>query len=38
MNGIQYEHSCAKYLSKLGYKNITLTTVSGDQCIDIIAT
>ena len=38
MNGIQYEHSCAKYLSKLGYKNITLTKVSGDQGIDIIAT
>ena len=38
MNGIQYERSCAKYLSKLGYKNITLTKTSGDQGIDIIAT
>lgn len=38
MNGIQYERSCAKYLSSLGYKNITLTKASGDQGIDIIAT
>ena len=38
MNGIQYERSCAKYLSMLGYKNITLTKASGDQGIDIIAT
>ena len=38
MNGIQYERSCAKYLSTLGYKNITLTKASGDQGIDIIAT
>ena len=38
MNGIQYERSCAKYLSVLGYKNITLTKASGDQGIDIIAT
>ena len=38
MNGIQYEHSCVKYLSMLGYKNITLTKASGDQGIDIIAT
>ena len=37
MNGLEFEQWCARLLKKLDYINISLTTRSGDQGVDILA-
>ena len=37
MDGIQFEKFCRKLLIKNGYENISMTAISGDQGVDIIA-
>ncbi len=37
MDGIQFEKFCKKLLIKNGYENISMTAISGDQGVDIIA-
>ena len=36
MNGYEYEELCAKFLRKSGFKNVEVTSGSGDQGIDVI--
>ncbi len=37
MQGLEYEHAVADYLSEHGYKNVSVTKGSGDYGVDIIA-
>ena len=38
MDGHEYEHLCAKYLSCIGYTHVHVTQGSGDQGVDVVAT
>ena len=37
MSGLEFEHYCAELLSKNGFSNVSVTSASGDQGIDILA-
>lgn len=37
MTGTEYEEACAAYLKSIGYKNVRLTSNTGDNGIDILA-
>lgn len=37
MGGHEFEYWCAKLLSDIGYKDVTVTQASGDQGVDVLA-
>ena len=37
MEGLEFEHWCAKLLTDIGYSNVNVTQSSGDQGVDVLA-
>lgn len=37
MEGLEFEHWCAKLLTDIGYSNVNVTQGSGDQGVDVLA-